>query len=76
MLTLVTVKGSGNMKISNIGWVAFVLVVVGAVNWGLVGVFDYNLVAHIFGQGSVVSKIIYGLVGVSGLYMIFEVFKK
>lgn len=64
------------MKFSTIGWIAFILVVVGAVNWGLVGVFDYNLVGHIFGDGSVVSKIIYGLVGASGLYILFEVFKK
>ena len=58
------------MKMSTLGWVAWVLVVIGALNWGLVGLFDYNLVDAIFGEMSGVSRIIYVLVGLSALYML------
>jgi len=54
-----------------LGWVATVLVIVGALNWALVGLFSFNLVAAIFGAGSALTRIIYVLVGASGLYLIF-----
>ena len=44
-----------------------VLTIVGAIVWGLIGLFDFNLVDYIFGTGSLMSRIIYSLVGVSGL---------
>jgi uncharacterized protein len=53
-------------------WVAFVLVIVGALNWGLVGFFNFDLVATIFGAMSMISRIVYGLVGVAALYMVFS----
>ena len=46
---------------------ALVLVIIGAINWGLVGLFDFNLVDTLFGVGSIISKIIYILVGISGI---------
>ena len=52
--------------------IAWILVVIGAINWGLIGVFDYNVVNVIFASVPVVSKIIYILVGLSGLYLIFR----
>ena len=58
-------------EITVLDWVALVLVIVGAVNWGLVGLFDFNLVGAIFGPMSVVSRIVYVLVGVAGLYTIY-----
>ncbi len=48
--------------------VAAVLVVVGALNWGLVGIFEFNLVAAMFGPGSMLSRVVYALVGVAGLF--------
>ena len=53
--------------------IAFILVLVGALVWLLVGLFDFNLVAFAFGTGAnaVVSRIIYSLVGVSALWLIF-----
>ena len=48
-------------------WLA--LIVVGAINWGLIGLFDYNLVAEIFGTGTVVD-VIYAVVGLAGLMMV------
>lgn len=56
-------------KLSSIDWIALVLVIIGGINWGLVGVFNFDLVAEIFGNGSVVSDIVYILVGLSGLYL-------
>ena len=46
------------------------LVIIGAVNWGLIGFFRFDLVAFLFGEMSWLSRIIYGLVGISGLYLI------
>ena len=56
-------------------WVALLLVVIGAINWGLVAAFEFDLVAWIFGAGSAFSTIIYLLVGLSGLYMLPGVWK-
>lgn len=49
---------------------AWVLVLVGAVNWGLVGLFDFNLVEAILGQWDVVMRIVYVLVGLSAIAML------
>lgn len=45
-----------------------VLLIVGGLNWGLVGLFDFNLVATIFGEASVLSRVVYTVVGVCALY--------
>jgi uncharacterized membrane protein YuzA (DUF378 family) len=51
--------------------ITLLLVIVGAVNWGLVGLFQFDLVAAIFGgQQAVLSRIVYGLVGLAGLYQL------
>ena len=50
--------------------VAYILVIVGALNWGLVGIFDFDLVETIFGEMSVLSRIVYGAVGLSGLFLL------
>lgn len=50
--------------------IALVLVIIGAINWGLIGFFNFNLVEMIFGNMTVISRIIYALVGVSGLWAI------
>lgn len=58
------------MKITTI--IAFVFAIIGAIVWGLVGIFDYNVVAAIFGAGAgaIISRVIYTLVGVAGLWLI------
>ena len=48
--------------------IALVLIIIGAINWGLIGFFKFDLVATIFGDMSVLSRIVYGLVGISGLW--------
>jgi len=55
-------------------WIAVILVIVGGLNWGLVGLFKFDLVAAIFGDMSLLSRIIYDLVGLAALYMIFMKF--
>jgi uncharacterized membrane protein YuzA (DUF378 family) len=50
--------------------IALVLVIIGAINWGLIGFFNFNLVEMIFGNMTIISRIIYALVGVSGLWAI------
>ncbi|MBE5740816.1 MAG: DUF378 domain-containing protein [Clostridiales bacterium] len=59
------------MKITSI--ISFVLVIIGALVWLLVGLFDFNLVAMIFGGGAdaIVSRILYSLVGLSALWLLF-----
>ena len=60
---------------SVIDWIALILLVVGGLNWGLVGIWNFDLVAWIFGAMSVVSKIVYILVGVSALWTIYYLSK-
>jgi uncharacterized membrane protein YuzA (DUF378 family) len=59
------------MNKTPLGMIAFILVVIGALNWGLVGIFNFDLVAFLLGDMSMISRIVYTLVGLSGLYMIF-----
>ena len=49
---------------------ALTLAIIGAVNWGLIGFFGFDLVAWIFGNLSLISKVVYALVGICGLYLI------
>ena len=50
---------------------ALVLVIIGALNWGLVALFQYDLVASLFGgQDAIISRIVYGLVALAGIYCI------
>lgn len=50
--------------------IALALVIIGTINWGLIGIFNFNLVDTIFGAMSIISRIIYILVGISGLWAI------
>ncbi|MDM8132380.1 DUF378 domain-containing protein, partial [Clostridium butyricum] len=56
------------MKFLNI--TALTLIIIGAINWGLIGLLQYNLVDSIFGIQSMISRIIYALVGLAGIYSI------
>ncbi len=61
------------VRFNTLDWIAIVLVIVGAINWGLVGLFGFNLVSVLFGGVPVLESIIYVLVGLAGLYMIYLV---
>lgn len=56
--------------------IALILMIVGALNWLLVGLFQFDLVAWIFGVGSVLSRILYVLVGVGGIWGIVMLFER
>ena len=53
-----------------IDYIALTLVIIGAINWGLIGFFGFDLVAFICGTMSILSRIIYAVVGICGLYAI------
>ena len=62
-------KGNKNMnKLNGLDWVALVLVIIGGLNWGLVGLLEFNLVDSILGEMSTLSRIVYVLVGLSAVY--------
>jgi uncharacterized protein len=62
--------------LSTIQRIALILTIIGAINWGLIGFFQFDLVASIFGgQDSALSRIIYGLVGLAGLINLGLLFK-
>jgi uncharacterized membrane protein YuzA (DUF378 family) len=58
-----------------INTVTLLLLIIGGLNWGLVGLFGFDLVATIFGEMSVLSRIVYVLVGLSALYQIVPLIK-
>jgi len=60
---------------NTLSWITRILVVIGAINWGLVGAFEWNLVSSIFGSGTF-ANIIYILVGLSGIWELVDLFKK
>ncbi len=52
------------------GWITFVLVIIGGLNWGLIGLVNLDLVATLFGEGALLSRIVYSLVGLSAIYLL------
>ena len=48
--------------------IALILIIIGAINWGLIGLFNFNLVELIFGDMTLLARIVYSLVGISGLW--------
>lgn len=56
-------------NLNTLDWLAFVLVIVGGLNWGLVGALNFDLVATIFGDMSIISRIVYILVALSAVYV-------
>ena len=63
------------MKFNAIDWLALVLIIVGGLNWGLVGAFHFNLVDALFGESSLLARVVYLLVGVSAVYMVYAAVK-
>ena len=60
--------------LKTVEWIALILVVVGAVNWGLVGLFGFDLVAYLFGgdawrEATPLSRVVYAVVGLAGLLL-------
>ena len=64
------------MKNTALDATALTLSIIGAVNWGLIGVFKFDLVAFLFGSMTLLSRIIYTIVGICGIYLISFYVKK
>lgn len=65
------------VRVSGIlGWVSFILVLVGGINWGLWGIFHFNLVDIILGDFSLLSRLVYVLVGAGAGYLIYMLVKQ
>ncbi len=57
--------------------IALILTIIGSINWGLVGIFQFDLVAWLFGgAGAIVSRIIYTVIGLAGLWCISILFRR
>jgi hypothetical protein len=70
IISIQTSSNGGNvMKTNLIDYSLLALVIIGALNWGLIGFFGFDLVAFIFGDMSWFSRIIYAIVGIAGIYM-------
>lgn len=62
-------------RLNALDWIALALLVIGGINWGLVGLFQFDLVAEIFGgQDALLSRIIYTLVGLSAVFVAVDAF--
>ncbi len=62
---MIVIKEGGKME--TLQKACLVLTIVGAINWGLIGLLDFNLVSTLFGDGSMLEKLIYILVGIAGI---------
>ena len=64
------------MERGTLGWITIILVIVGAINWGLVGALDIDLVDVIFGSISWLARAVYVIVGLAGILELVNLFKK
>ena len=55
-------------RMNALDWLALVLLIVGGLNWGLVGLFDFDVVAALLGQGTMAARVVYILVGLSAIW--------
>jgi hypothetical protein len=68
-------KGVGHMKDLNLySLIALILVLIGGINWGLVGIFDINLIAALLGH--ILSRVVFVIVGVAAGYLCYELYKE
>lgn len=67
---------NGACKCGALMVIAKVLTIVGGINWGLVGIFQYNLVNSLLGTWPMVERVVYGVVGVAALVLLFGLIKK
>ncbi len=58
-------------KLSSLDWLALILVIIGGLNWLLVGLFSFDLIAAIFGYMTVLTRLVYTLAGLASLYLLF-----
>lgn len=62
------------MKYCCIDYIVYLLLIIGGLNWGLVGALQFDLVAYLFGNMTLIARIVYGLVGIAALVGILKLF--
>lgn len=67
---------SGDTDMKNLELIAFILLLIGGINWGLVGAFNYNVVTSLLGDGSTMTRAVYALVGLGAVWEAFKMLKK
>ncbi len=60
-------------KMNTLDWLGWILVIVGALNWGFIGIANLNLVTALFGVTSSITQFVYILVGLGGLYSVWKI---
>ena len=63
--------GTSSNRMTAVDWIPMLLLIVGGINWGLIGLFGFDLVATLFGEMSTLSRIVYVVVGLSALYSLY-----
>lgn len=63
-------------RLNGLDWLFIIVLVIGGLNWGLVGLFDFNLVSALFGSDSLLSNLVYIVVGVSAAYVLSSLMAK
>lgn len=61
------------VKMNALAWIVFILLFIGGLNWGLVGLFGFDLVAAIFGEMSTLARVVYTVVGICAVIMLIIV---
>jgi uncharacterized membrane protein YuzA (DUF378 family) len=67
-------KNGKEVNMNTLQKICLSITIIGAINWGLIGLLDFNLVESLFGTESIVPRIIYSLVGIAGIYSISMLF--
>ena len=74
---MIELSRKGNWEVIYMDTIALIISIIGSVNWGLIGLFQFDLVSWIFGgQDAILSRIVYGVVGLAGLWCITMLFRK
>jgi uncharacterized protein len=60
------------LRLNGLTLTTLILMIIGAINWGLIGLFEFNLVAAIFGEMSAFTRVIYTIVGLAGIALLIE----
>jgi len=67
-------EGVIDMQKGTIYWIALILLIIGGLSWGLIGIFQWDIITAIFGDMTTIGRIIYTLVGVSAIYILIAAF--
>lgn len=71
----VATRTHGHSTMSALDYIAMALLIVGGLNWAMVGLFDVDMVAVLFGPGSMLTRVVYMLVGLAALYSLYTIAK-